>query len=167
MYLARRRGAAGFQRAVAIKVVHPHLARDKKFVQMFLDEARLAVRIQHPNVVRLFDAGTTSAGNLYMAMEFVEGINLAQVMAREQRLALDRYRSGLDDYITVLQAQASALTAESQWLVVRRTRLDNRVDLHAALGGGFEYDPDEFELQDFRGDGTYHTATADTGEESR
>jgi NodT family efflux transporter outer membrane factor (OMF) lipoprotein len=64
-----------------------------------------------------------------------------------ERLSLDRYRTGLDDYITVLQAQASALTAESQWLAVRRARLENRVDLHAALGGGFEYDPEAFRLR--------------------
>ncbi|MEM1418559.1 MAG: hypothetical protein AAGH15_26935, partial [Myxococcota bacterium] len=52
LYLARRRGAAGFSKPVAIKVVHPHLAREPRFVRMFLDEARLAARIDHPNVVR-------------------------------------------------------------------------------------------------------------------
>lgn len=55
-----------------------------------------------------------------------------------EALALDRYRSGLDDYIAVLQAQASTLSARSQWLAVRRARLENRIDLHVALGGGFE-----------------------------
>ncbi len=55
-----------------------------------------------------------------------------------ERLALDRYRSGLESYITVLEAQNRALSAESEWLSVRRARLDNRVDLFVALGGGFE-----------------------------
>lgn len=59
-----------------------------------------------------------------------------QSRAAEQ-LALDRYRNGLDNYLAVLQAQASALSAESQLLAVKRARLDNRVDLHVALGGGF------------------------------
>ena len=59
-----------------------------------------------------------------------------QAIAAEQ-LAQDRYRSGLADIITLLDAQRSALNAESALLSVRRARLDNRVDLHLALGGGF------------------------------
>jgi outer membrane protein, multidrug efflux system len=58
------------------------------------------------------------------------------VAAREQ--AEERYRLGLTDIITVLSAQRSAFNAESQLLTVRRNRLDNRVDLHLALGGGFD-----------------------------
>lgn len=54
-----------------------------------------------------------------------------------QRLAEDRYRSGLSDIITVLQSQRTAIDSESTLLTVRRARLDNRVDLHLALGGGF------------------------------
>lgn len=55
-----------------------------------------------------------------------------------QELAEQRYRSGLADIITVLSAQRSAYNSESQLLTVRRVRLDNRVDLHLALGGGFD-----------------------------
>ena len=51
VFLARLGGVAGFQRLVAIKRLHPHLARDPEFTQMFLDEARLAARLHHPNVV--------------------------------------------------------------------------------------------------------------------
>ena len=54
-----------------------------------------------------------------------------------QELAEQRYRLGLTDIITVLSAQRTAYTSESQLLGIRRTRLDNRVDLHLALGGGF------------------------------
>lgn len=54
-----------------------------------------------------------------------------------QRLAEERYRMGLSDIITLLESQRSALTSESALLNVRRLRLDNRVDLHLALGGGF------------------------------
>lgn len=53
-------------------------------------------------------------------------------------LAEDRYRRGLADIITVLSAQRTALDSESQLLALRRQRLDNRIDLHLALGGGFE-----------------------------
>ena len=51
VFLGRVHGAAGFQRFVAIKRLHPHLAADQQFMTMFLDEARLAARIHHPNVV--------------------------------------------------------------------------------------------------------------------
>ncbi len=59
---------------------------------------------------------------------------------KAQELAEDRYRSGLADIITVLDAQRTAIDSESQWLAVRRARLDNRVDLHLALGGSFAMD---------------------------
>ncbi len=55
-------------------------------------------------------------------------------------LSEDRYRKGLEDFITVLSAQRSALNLESQWLGIKRQRLDLRVDLHLALGGGFQAD---------------------------
>lgn len=53
------------------------------------------------------------------------------------RLAEERYRSGLETFAILLESQRRALESESQWLAVRRARLDNRVDLHLALGGGF------------------------------
>lgn len=56
---------------------------------------------------------------------------------KAQELAEERYRTGLTDIITVLDAQRTAIDSESQWLTVRRGRLDNRVDLHLALGGSF------------------------------
>ena len=59
---------------------------------------------------------------------------------KAQDLAEERYRSGLADIITVLDAQRTAIDSESQWLAVRRARLDNRVDLHLALGGSFAMD---------------------------
>ncbi|MDA0206033.1 MAG: efflux transporter outer membrane subunit [Acidobacteria bacterium] len=59
---------------------------------------------------------------------------------KAQQLAEQRYRSGLADIITVLDAQRTAIDSESQWLAVRRARLDNRVDLHLALGGSFAMD---------------------------
>ena len=57
--------------------------------------------------------------------------------AAARRLAEGRYRSGLEDYVTVLESQRRELTTESQLLEVRQARLENRVDLYLALGGGF------------------------------
>ena len=51
VHLGRLVGAAGFGRTVAIKQLHPHLAEEREFVAMLLDEARLASRVRHPNVV--------------------------------------------------------------------------------------------------------------------
>lgn len=75
IFLARIGGAGGFQRFVAIKRLHPHLAHEADFVQMFLDEARLAASIHHPNVVPIFEVGETSAG-YYLVMEYIEGDTL-------------------------------------------------------------------------------------------
>ena len=57
VYLGRILGVGGFQRFVAIKRLHPHLASEQEFVEMFLDEARLAARIHHPNVVPILEVG--------------------------------------------------------------------------------------------------------------
>jgi hypothetical protein len=75
VFLGRALGAAGFQRLVAIKCLHPHVAKDDEFVGMFMDEARLAARIRHPNVVPTLDLENGDDG-LFLVMEFVEGEGL-------------------------------------------------------------------------------------------
>ena len=57
VYLARVGGAAGFDKLVALKRIHPHLAEQHGFLEMFMDEARLASRIDHPNVCTVFNFG--------------------------------------------------------------------------------------------------------------
>jgi serine/threonine protein kinase len=81
LFLGRRVGPAGFARHVAIKVVHSHLASDPSFIEMFLDEARLAACIQHPNVVHTEELGEEN-GMYYLAMEYVHGCSLAQFLMR-------------------------------------------------------------------------------------
>jgi serine/threonine-protein kinase len=76
IFLARLQGAAGFEKLVCIKRILPHLARDRQFVAMFLDEARIAARITHPNVCQVFELGEI-AGSYYLAMEYLEGVPLA------------------------------------------------------------------------------------------
>jgi serine/threonine-protein kinase len=87
VYLARQSGAVGFGKTVAIKRLHPHLARDQYFVTMFLDEARLAARINHPNVVPILDVVSTE-NELFLVLEFVRGETLAGLMraARKQNV---------------------------------------------------------------------------------
>ncbi|UJR78190.1 protein kinase domain-containing protein [Sandaracinus amylolyticus] len=79
LYLARRTGAAGFARLVAIKVVHPRLSEDSGLIRMFVDEAKLTARIEHPNVVHVEELGE-SEGTYYLVMEYVHGCSLAQLM---------------------------------------------------------------------------------------
>ncbi len=81
VYLARLTGMGGFQRFVAMKRLHPHLATEKEFVEMFLDEARIAARIHHPNVVPILEVGASPVG-YYLVMEYVEGDTLARILAR-------------------------------------------------------------------------------------
>ena len=80
VYLAQARGDGGFEKLVAIKVMHGHLARNQRAVDHFLDEARLAARIHHPNVVAIQDLG--KIGNDYViVMEYVEGVDLERLLA--------------------------------------------------------------------------------------
>ncbi|HYJ10011.1 MAG TPA: serine/threonine-protein kinase, partial [Polyangiaceae bacterium] len=81
VYLARLTGMGGFQRFVAMKRLHPHLANEAEFVEMFLDEARIAARIHHPNVVPILEVGASQVG-YYLVMEYIEGDTLARLLAR-------------------------------------------------------------------------------------
>lgn len=87
VHFGRLLGPAGFSKTVAIKRLHPHFARDPEFSAMFLDEARLAARVQHPNVVATLDV-VARDGELFLVMEFVEGLSLAGIFweaVRSQR----------------------------------------------------------------------------------
>jgi serine/threonine-protein kinase len=79
--LGRLVGPSGFERPVVIKRILPHLAQEGSFVSMFLDEARLAARIRHPNVVQVHELGVEDE-NLYLVMEYLEGENSAGVVRR-------------------------------------------------------------------------------------
>jgi serine/threonine-protein kinase len=80
VHFGRMVGPAGFTRTVAIKRLHPHLSRDAEFATMFLDEARLAARIQHPNVVPTLDVVSLD-GELLLVMDYVRGETLSRLIA--------------------------------------------------------------------------------------
>jgi serine/threonine-protein kinase len=81
VYLAHYGGLAGFEKLVAIKRIHDGLARSRTFRQMFIDEARLAARISHPNVAQVIELGAVD-GQYFIAMEYVEGESLNSLLAR-------------------------------------------------------------------------------------
>ena len=81
VFLARAVGAMGFQRLVAIKLIHANFTRDEEFVKMFIDEARIAMHLNHRNIVQVFDLDDV-AGTYFIAMEYVHGVNLYDLYER-------------------------------------------------------------------------------------
>ncbi len=89
VHLARLAGPAGFSRVVAAKCLHPHLLRDPEFKRMFIDEARLAARIRHPNVVPTLDV-VVQPNDLFLVMEYVQGeaLSFLRKAAKQQKEAI-------------------------------------------------------------------------------
>jgi serine/threonine-protein kinase len=82
VYAARAQGVAGFERLVAIKMLHPHLAYEQEFISMFLDEARLAARIRHMHVVPTLDISDSPGDGYFLVMEYIEGNHLGALLGR-------------------------------------------------------------------------------------
>lgn len=89
VYLAVARGPVGFNKLVVLKRLRAQLAEEAAFREMFLDEARLAARLNHPNIVDTFEVGDHH-GNYYIAMEYLEGQALNKILraAIKQRMPL-------------------------------------------------------------------------------
>jgi serine/threonine-protein kinase len=85
VYLARATGPMGFEKELVVKRILPYLAADGRFVEMFLAEARLAARLNHPHIVQIFDFGEAD-GTWYLAMEHIDGLNL-RVLSKRAREA--------------------------------------------------------------------------------
>src|SRR5215510_634418 len=83
VYLAVVRGPAGFNKLVVIKQIRPQLAQDPDFLAMFLDEARLAARLSHPNVVQTNEVGN-DGDRYFMAMDYLDGRGLDQIRRRSK-----------------------------------------------------------------------------------
>src|SRR5579859_8246239 len=85
VYLARANGPAGWEKECVIKRILPALAVDQQFVQMFLDEARIAARLSHPNIVQIYEFGTVGDHDYFLAMEHVHGVDLQQIFDAESK----------------------------------------------------------------------------------
>jgi eukaryotic-like serine/threonine-protein kinase len=95
------------EREVALKVIHPHLATDKSFVEKFRREAKMAASLSHPNLVNVFDQGTDKQ-IIFLVMEFVPGINLRDALNDFGALTADRALEILEPLTAGLAAAHSA-----------------------------------------------------------
>jgi serine/threonine-protein kinase len=84
LYLARLQGPKSFEKLIVVKRIHDHYAHEESFIQMFLDEARITAAIGHPNVASVFDMGEQD-GSYYLAMEYVHGQNLKDLLKAASR----------------------------------------------------------------------------------
>jgi len=80
LYIAERRGIEGFVKIVALKRIQPHLADSKQLREMFLNEARIAARLEHPNIVATYELGEVD-GNYFISMEYLPGEDLSAIIA--------------------------------------------------------------------------------------
>ena len=85
VFLARQQGVEGFERRVAIKRILPHLSDSAEFRTMFLDEARLAAQLSHPNIIHIYDFGKVE-DYYFIAMEYVDGVDLGRLIKQARTL---------------------------------------------------------------------------------
>ena len=79
IYLAKATGISGFEKYVALKVIHPNYSQDEHFIEMLVEEAKIAVHLTQPNIVQIFDLGRIGDVR-YIAMEYVDGPDLYHIM---------------------------------------------------------------------------------------
>jgi len=97
VFLARTPVAQGLNKTLVIKKIHTAYARSRQFVTMFVDEAKIALGLNHPNIIQVFDFGAV-ADTYFLAMEHVEGIDLLRLLQEAAR-ARQRLPYGLSAYI--------------------------------------------------------------------
>jgi TonB family protein len=81
VWKARMRGVEGFQKIVAIKKILPHLSDNQDFIEMFVDEAKLAAQLNHNNIIHIYDLGKIQT-SYYIAMEYIDGYDLKTILRR-------------------------------------------------------------------------------------
>lgn len=112
VFAVRRSAMGGFDKVLALKMVLPHLAGETQSVERFLDEARIASRIEHPNVIQVLDVGT-HGGLPYLIMEFLRGQSLSAVARKAKQAG---HRLSLGFRLGVLARAAEGLAAAHKTL---------------------------------------------------
>ena len=85
VYEAEQLGPEGFTKRIALKVIHPHYAKKKEFLRLFIDEAKLSANLLHGNVVQIYQLGEVG-GEYFIAMEYIQGPTLRSVIDRHYEL---------------------------------------------------------------------------------
>ena len=85
VYEAEHLGPAGFAKRIALKVIHPHYAKEQTWLQLFIDEAKLSANLVHGNIVQIYQLGEVE-GQYYMSMEYIKGPTLRMVIERHREL---------------------------------------------------------------------------------
>jgi len=81
IHLAKTKGIEGFEKYVALKMIHPNFAEDEQFIQMLVDEAKIAVQLTHGNIAQTFDLGRVG-DTYYITMEYVDGSDLYKLLRK-------------------------------------------------------------------------------------
>ena len=88
IFLARQAGIEGFEKLLVLKRILPHLAENEEFVEMFLHEARVAVRLNHPNIVQIYDLGE-EGGSYFIAMEYIFGRDMRRIIPKASSMNIE------------------------------------------------------------------------------
>src|SRR4051794_25330395 len=87
IFLARQAGLEGFEKTIVIKRIRPHLSKQVAFVKMFLNEAKLAAQLNHPNIVQIYDLGKIS-DSYFIAMEYIFGRDMRRIIPKADSLGI-------------------------------------------------------------------------------
>src|SRR2546423_15562424 len=87
IFLARQAGLEGFEKTIVIKRIRPHLSKQMSFVKMFLNEAKLAAQLNHPNIVQIYDLGKISE-SYFIAMEYIFGRDMRRIIPKADTMGI-------------------------------------------------------------------------------
>ncbi len=105
VYKAKKKGVEGFEKIVALKKILPHLAEDEEFIEMFIDEAKLASKLNHPNIAQIYDLGKIN-GSYFIAMEYVLGKDLRTILRKIKKEKRPLPPIEISSYIIMKVAEA-------------------------------------------------------------
>ncbi len=105
VYKAKKKGVEGFEKIVALKKILPHLAEDEEFIEMFIDEAKLASKLNHPNIAQIYDLGKIN-GSYFIAMEYVLGKDLRTILRKIKKEKKSLPPIEISSYIIMKVAEA-------------------------------------------------------------
>ena len=107
LYLALQRSISGFEKLIVIKKILDRYAADKEFIEMFLDEARIAATLNHPNIVQIFDVGSVGK-DYFIAMEYIHGEDLRNIVGAMRKKKMRSFP--LEHAISIIMGVSKGLS---------------------------------------------------------